>query len=72
MLYAHFDKLPYRYLIDFGLDKAEDVLLHRRVIDEAANSNGPVFEARFLEVPAQIFAAHFIPKLASKFLPNPI
>ncbi|XP_051200024.1 serine/threonine-protein kinase STY46 [Lolium perenne] len=49
MLYAHFDKLPYRYLIDFGVDKAEDVLLHRRVIDEAANSNGPVFEARFLE-----------------------
>jgi hypothetical protein len=72
MLYAHFEKLPYSYLIDFGVDKAEDVLLHRRVLDEAANSNRPVFEARFLEVPAQIFAAHFIPKLASKFLPNPI
>ncbi|KAM0823427.1 hypothetical protein ACQ4PT_070878 [Festuca glaucescens] len=46
---AHFDNLPERYLIDFSVDKAEDVLLHRRVLDEVANGNRPVFQARFLE-----------------------
>ncbi|XP_047051516.1 serine/threonine-protein kinase STY17-like [Lolium rigidum] len=49
MLYAHFDKLPYRYLIDIGVHRAEDVLLHRRVLDEVADGNRPVFKARFLE-----------------------
>ena len=51
-LCAHFDKLPDRYLIDLGVRRAEDVLLHRSVLDEVAhNGNRAVFKARFLEVP---------------------
>lgn len=50
MLYAHFDKLPHRYLTDLGESKAEDVLLHREVLQECArNGNQPVFRARFLK-----------------------
>jgi hypothetical protein len=52
-LCAHFDKLPDRYLTDLRLDKAEDVLLHRSVLEEVNNGNGPVFRARFLEVPTR-------------------
>uniref|UniRef100_A0A453S4N1 Uncharacterized protein n=1 Tax=Aegilops tauschii subsp. strangulata TaxID=200361 RepID=A0A453S4N1_AEGTS len=52
MLDAHFDKLPPRYLTDLSESKAEDVLLHREVLDECAhNGNQPVFRARFLKVP---------------------
>ncbi|KQJ94770.1 hypothetical protein BRADI_3g13060v3 [Brachypodium distachyon] len=51
MLYNHFDKLPRRYLIDLGEKKAEDVLLHRSVLQECAlpGSSGAVIRARFLE-----------------------
>ncbi|XP_037458118.1 serine/threonine-protein kinase STY46-like isoform X1 [Triticum dicoccoides] len=50
MLHAHFDKLPPRYLTDLSESKAEDVLLHREVLDECAhNGNQPVFRARFLK-----------------------
>jgi serine/threonine-protein kinase TNNI3K len=63
-LCAHFDRLPDRYLTDLGVDKAEDVLLHRRVLDEVQNGNLPVFEARFIEVPTR-FCLQFIPKLAN-------
>ncbi|VAI76591.1 hypothetical protein VPH35_123792 [Triticum aestivum] len=50
MLDAHFDKLPPRYLTDLSESKAEDVLLHREVLDECAhNGNQPVFRARFLK-----------------------
>ncbi|XP_051200023.1 serine/threonine-protein kinase STY8 [Lolium perenne] len=48
-LCAHFDRLPERYLTDLSVGKAEDVLLHRRVLDEVQNGNLPVFEARFIE-----------------------
>ncbi|CAM0910717.1 unnamed protein product [Alopecurus aequalis] len=49
-LCAHLDKLPDRYLIDLGVQKAEDVLFHRRVLDEVAqNGKRAVFKARFLE-----------------------
>jgi len=49
-LCAHFDKLPDRYLVDLGEEKAEEVLLHRKVLDECANNGKqPVFKARFLE-----------------------
>jgi hypothetical protein len=66
-LCAHFDKLPDRYLTDLGVVKAEDVLLHRNVLEEVANNgNGPVFKARFLEVPARpVFTLQFILKLPS-------
>lgn len=52
MLYNHFDKLPRRYLIDLGEKKAEDVLLHRSVLQECAlpGSSGAVIRARFLEI----------------------
>jgi hypothetical protein len=66
-LYTHLEKLPDSYLLDFGVDKAEDVLLHQRVLEEVANNgNGPVFKARFLEVPTRpVFTMQFIVKVPS-------
>uniref|UniRef100_A0A453DJ83 Uncharacterized protein n=1 Tax=Aegilops tauschii subsp. strangulata TaxID=200361 RepID=A0A453DJ83_AEGTS len=39
------------YYIDLDVNKAEDVLLHRRILAECADpDNRPVFHARFLRV----------------------
>lgn len=50
MLLTHFDKLPDRYLIDIAVEKAEDVLFHRSVLEEVANNGRqPVFKARYIK-----------------------
>jgi hypothetical protein len=39
------------YSIDLTVDKAEDVLLHRRILDQCADpANRPVFHVRFVKV----------------------
>ncbi|GJN25957.1 hypothetical protein PR202_gb13847 [Eleusine coracana subsp. coracana] len=51
-LERHFERLPISsYSIDLTVGKAEDVLLHRRILDECADPDKrPVFHVRFLKV----------------------
>uniref|UniRef100_A0A0D9WBG0 non-specific serine/threonine protein kinase n=1 Tax=Leersia perrieri TaxID=77586 RepID=A0A0D9WBG0_9ORYZ len=47
----HFDRLPQSYAIDMDVSKAEEVLLHRRILAECADPDKrPIFHARFLRV----------------------
>uniref|UniRef100_A0ACD5WLF3 Uncharacterized protein n=1 Tax=Avena sativa TaxID=4498 RepID=A0ACD5WLF3_AVESA len=49
LLDEHYERLPASYSIDLQVDKAEDVLLHRRILAECADPDKrPVFHARFL------------------------
>ncbi|KAK3143295.1 hypothetical protein QOZ80_4AG0298610 [Eleusine coracana subsp. coracana] len=49
-LERHFERLPISYSIDLTVGKAEDVLLHRRILDECADPDKrPVFHVRFLK-----------------------
>ncbi|KAK1686818.1 hypothetical protein QYE76_011103 [Lolium multiflorum] len=49
LLEEHYERLPISYSIDLQVDKAEDVLLHRRILAECAHPDKrPVFHARFL------------------------
>ncbi|GKU90178.1 hypothetical protein SLEP1_g4210 [Rubroshorea leprosula] len=50
-LWAHFERLPLRYAIDLDVDRAEDVLMHKRLLKEAENSDtaSPVIEVRLVE-----------------------
>ncbi|KAM0867635.1 hypothetical protein ACQ4PT_041833 [Festuca glaucescens] len=51
LLEEHYERLPISYSIDLQVDKAEDVLLHRRILAECADPDKrPVFHARFLRV----------------------
>ncbi|RLM66738.1 serine/threonine-protein kinase STY8-like isoform X1 [Panicum miliaceum] len=49
-LHRHFERLPASYSIDLDVEKPEDVLLHRRILDECANNpdKRPIFHVRFL------------------------
>ncbi|KAF8660012.1 hypothetical protein HU200_058097 [Digitaria exilis] len=48
-LHRHFERLPASYSIDLDVEKAEDVLLHRRILDECADPDKrPVFHVRFI------------------------
>ncbi|OEL33524.1 Serine/threonine-protein kinase STY8 [Dichanthelium oligosanthes] len=45
----HFERLPASYSIDLDVEKAEDVLLHRKILNECADPDKrPVFHVRFL------------------------
>ncbi|KAL6619732.1 hypothetical protein ACP70R_034871 [Stipagrostis hirtigluma subsp. patula] len=47
----HFERLPASYTINLHVDKAEDVLLHKMILDECADPDKrPVFHVRFLKV----------------------
>ncbi|XBJ06252.1 hypothetical protein VPH35_024900 [Triticum aestivum] len=49
VLEDHYERLPASYYVDLDVNKAEDVLLHRRILAECADpDNRPVFHARFL------------------------
>ncbi|XP_062182594.1 serine/threonine-protein kinase STY46-like isoform X2 [Phragmites australis] len=48
-LEAHFNRLPTSYQLDVNVDKAEDVLIHQKVLAEAKDPDRrPAFVARFL------------------------
>jgi len=49
LLDEHYERLPASYSIDLNVERAEDVLLHRRILAECAHPDKrPVFHARFL------------------------
>ncbi|KAL7156361.1 hypothetical protein ABFS83_02G004200 [Erythranthe nasuta] len=50
-LWAHFNRLPARYAMDVNVERAEDVLTHRRLLHLARDpANRPAFEVRLVQV----------------------
>ncbi|KAH7285500.1 hypothetical protein KP509_33G031200 [Ceratopteris richardii] len=50
-IHAHFQRLPARYALDVNVERAEDVLMHKRLLEEAkASENRPVFHVRAVHV----------------------
>ncbi|XP_062086878.1 serine/threonine-protein kinase STY46-like [Humulus lupulus] len=51
-LWAHFNRLPARYALDVNVERAEDVLVHKRLLHLAHNpANRPAMEVRLVQVP---------------------
>ncbi|KAH7430529.1 hypothetical protein KP509_08G002700 [Ceratopteris richardii] len=51
VLMAHFTRLPTRYALDVNIERAEDVLLHQRLLQQAEiPDNRPVFHVRAMRV----------------------
>ncbi|GMN38236.1 hypothetical protein TIFTF001_007478 [Ficus carica] len=50
-LWAHFNRLPSRYALDVNVERAEDVLMHKRLLHLAHNPvNRPAIEVRIVQV----------------------
>ncbi|OVA08866.1 Protein kinase domain [Macleaya cordata] len=50
-LWAHFNRLPARYALDVNVERAEDVLTHKRLLQLAHDpANRPAFEIRLVQV----------------------
>ncbi|KAL2457651.1 ACT-like protein tyrosine kinase family protein [Forsythia ovata] len=51
-LWLHFNRLPERYALDVNVERAEDVLTHKRLLHLAEDpANRPAFEVRLVQVP---------------------
>ncbi|KAM7256077.1 hypothetical protein ACFE04_011818 [Oxalis oulophora] len=52
-LWSHFNRLPTRYALDVNVERAEDVLMHKRLLHLAHDpQNRPVIEVRLVQVHA--------------------
>ncbi|KAK1264356.1 Serine/threonine-protein kinase HT1 [Acorus gramineus] len=52
LIEAHFARLPPRYAVDVDMERAEDVLLHQRILAEARDpEKRPVFRVRVVKCP---------------------
>ncbi|KAK8678343.1 hypothetical protein V6N13_143847 [Hibiscus sabdariffa] len=50
-LWAHFSRLPTRYAFDVNVERAEDVLMHKRLLSKARNpASRPAIEVRLVQV----------------------
>ncbi|CAN1192558.1 Serine/threonine-protein kinase STY8 [Linum perenne] len=74
-LWSHFSRLPVRYALDVNVERAEDVLMHKRLLHLAHDpANRPVIEVRLVQVGFSIhwpmheitFSAEDKPKLLSQ------
>ncbi|TVU07561.1 hypothetical protein EJB05_40922, partial [Eragrostis curvula] len=51
-LWAHFHRFNFRYAMDVNVDRAEDVLTHMHLLDQATHpENQPAFSVRVVQVP---------------------
>lgn len=51
LLWHHFDRLPARYALDVNVERAEDVLTHKRLLELAEDpANRPAFDVRLVQV----------------------
>ncbi|RWR92390.1 serine/threonine-protein kinase STY46 isoform X1 [Cinnamomum micranthum f. kanehirae] len=51
-LWAHFNRLPARYALDVNVERADDVLKHKRLLKLAHDpANRPVYDVRLVQVP---------------------
>ncbi|KAJ6930816.1 hypothetical protein NC652_014363 [Populus alba x Populus x berolinensis] len=49
-LWLHFNRLPARYVMDVNVERAEDVLMHKRLLQLAENpANRPAFEVHLVQ-----------------------
>ncbi|XP_022136159.1 serine/threonine-protein kinase STY46 isoform X2 [Momordica charantia] len=52
-LWTHFNRLPTRYALDVNVERAEDVLMHKRLLQVAHDpANRPAIEVRLVQVHA--------------------
>ncbi|CAL0300509.1 unnamed protein product [Lupinus luteus] len=52
LLWAHFNRLPTRYALDVNVERAADVLMHKRLLHLAHDpANRPAIEVRLVQVP---------------------
>ncbi|KAK7283439.1 hypothetical protein RIF29_12955 [Crotalaria pallida] len=51
-LWAHFCRLPTRYAMDMNVERAQDVLMHKRLLHLAQTQTGPAVEVRLVQVPS--------------------
>ncbi|AES95226.1 putative dual-specificity kinase TKL-Pl-4 family [Medicago truncatula] len=50
-LWLHFNRLPARYALDVNVERAEDVLAHKRLLELAEDpANRPAFQVRLVQV----------------------
>ncbi|KAJ6929740.1 serine/threonine-protein kinaseY17 [Populus alba x Populus x berolinensis] len=50
-LWLHFNRLPARYVMDVNVERAEDVLMHKRLLQLAENpANRPAFEVHLVQM----------------------
>nr|XP_010935196.1 serine/threonine-protein kinase STY46 isoform X3 [Elaeis guineensis] len=50
-LWAHFNRLPARYAIDVNVERAEDVLTHKKLLEQARDpAHRPAFAVRLVQV----------------------
>ncbi|KAI4367376.1 hypothetical protein MLD38_023119 [Melastoma candidum] len=57
-LWSHFNRLPARYALDVNIERAEDVLIHQRLLHLARDpANRPAIEVRLVQV-IPSFEAH--------------
>ncbi|XP_072967816.1 serine/threonine-protein kinase STY46-like [Typha angustifolia] len=50
-LWAHFNRLPARYAMDVNVERAEDVLTHKKLLEQARDpANRPAFSVRVVQV----------------------
>ncbi|PKA47770.1 Serine/threonine-protein kinase HT1 [Apostasia shenzhenica] len=51
-LWAHFNRLPARYALDVNVERADDVLTHKRLLQHAQDpANRPIFDVRIVQMP---------------------
>ncbi|XP_039140168.1 serine/threonine-protein kinase STY46-like [Dioscorea cayenensis subsp. rotundata] len=54
-LWAHFNRLPARYAMDVNVERAEDVLTHKRLLQLARDpANRLAFDVRIVQVPVNL------------------
>ncbi|KAH9710743.1 serine/threonine-protein kinase STY17 [Citrus sinensis] len=59
-LWLHFNRLPARYAVDVNVERAEDVLTHKRLLELAEDpANRPAFEVRLVQV-YSVTTGHFV------------
>ncbi|KAI3859427.1 hypothetical protein MKW92_019641 [Papaver armeniacum] len=57
-LWAHFNRLPARYALNLNVERAEDVLIHKRLLLQAHDpANRPAFEIRLVQA-SPVFDGH--------------
>ncbi|KAL2347481.1 hypothetical protein Fmac_001481 [Flemingia macrophylla] len=49
-LWAHFYRLPTRYALDMNVERAQDILMHKRLLDMARTATGPAVEVRLVQI----------------------
>ncbi|KAJ6920967.1 hypothetical protein NC651_014519 [Populus alba x Populus x berolinensis] len=53
-LWDHFDRLPPRYAMDVNAERADDVIMHKRLLQMAHNpATRPAIEVRLVQIPCQ-------------------